>query len=233
MGRLKQLCGCVAISLCLVGVWPAAAQNPFAVKRIVNTSVITNYDISQRVRLLRAFGVRGPEAADLALQQLTEDRLKLNAAEANGIGLQEGGYEQGLEEFAARRGASAGGLLARMRNAGVSDEADRQRRCALRAGQAPSGRSAFQDNRPSKRRSRSSPWRNAPRPAPRYGPVRQRYRQPSRSTNATRHNRGVRERSGTCPHKGAGRFARCPFRGPTPFRQKGCVCDPARRDSSR
>lgn len=126
MERMRQFCGYLAICLMVVGLSPAAAQNPFAVKRVVNTSVITNYDISQRVRLLRAFGIRGPEAADLALQQLTEDRLKLGAAEANGIGLQEGGYEQGLEEFAAQRGASAGGLQARMRNAGVSDEAFRQ-----------------------------------------------------------------------------------------------------------
>ena len=114
-----------ALTVCFGIPSSSHAQNPFAVKRIVDTSIITNYDISQRVRLLRAFGFRGPDPEALALSQLTEDKLKIAAAERNGIGLSEDGYEIGFADFAEQRGASPGGLLARMRNSGVSDEAFR------------------------------------------------------------------------------------------------------------
>ena len=76
-----------ALAVCFSIPSTSQAQNPFAVKRIVDTSIITNYDISQRVRLLRAFGFRGPDPETLALSQLTEDRLKISAAERNGIGI--------------------------------------------------------------------------------------------------------------------------------------------------
>lgn len=121
--RMRSL---VLITFCLtmaLGLAPAKAQNPFAVKRMVNASIISNYDVSQRVRLLRAFGVRAPDMETLALEQLTEDRLKLEAAAARGIALQDDGVETGIAAFAEQRSMSPNGLKARVRNAGVSDEA--------------------------------------------------------------------------------------------------------------
>lgn len=123
---MKRFAGLLAVFL-LAGIADdARAQNPYAVKRIVDTSIITNYDVSQRVRLLRAFGFRGTDPEELAIRQLTEDRLKFEAAERNGVALSEDGYDIGLQEFAQQRSASANGLLATMRNAGVSEEAFRQ-----------------------------------------------------------------------------------------------------------
>ncbi len=121
---MRLVAGILIACLGFCGV--AFAQNPYAIKRIVNSSIITNYDVSQRVKLLRGFGVRVPEIQDLAIQQLTEDKLKVAAAAANGVGLQEGGYELGLDDYAKQRNTTAAGLQARMRNSGVSDDAFRE-----------------------------------------------------------------------------------------------------------
>ncbi len=58
---------------------PVLAANPYAPALTVNDSVITHYDIDQRVKLLDALGANG-DINKLAIQQLTEDRLKLQAA---------------------------------------------------------------------------------------------------------------------------------------------------------
>jgi len=101
---------------------PAVAQNPFSAARFVNDGIITHYDISQRTRMLRAFGVAPGDAEDLALKQLTEDSLKARAATDLGIFLTDEGYENSLEEFVTQRQMSVGGLNARLRNGGVAPE---------------------------------------------------------------------------------------------------------------
>lgn len=96
-----------AVALCLAslgaGTGQAAAQNPFAAAYTVNEAVITHYDIAQRMRLLDALGASGNLRA-LAIEQLTEDRVKVQAARALGIDLPPGAIEAGVEEFASQRG---------------------------------------------------------------------------------------------------------------------------------
>jgi peptidyl-prolyl cis-trans isomerase SurA len=87
----------------LTGSAGAQTPNPFAPAFTVNASVITFYDIDQRALLLQALGARGDLRA-LAIEQLTEDRVKVQAAEALGIELPEGALFAGVEEFAAQRG---------------------------------------------------------------------------------------------------------------------------------
>lgn len=82
---------------------PVLAQNPFAPALMVNDGVVTNYDIDQRIRLLEALGANG-DLRKLAVQQLTEDRVKVQAAKAMEIELPEGAIEAGIEEFATSRG---------------------------------------------------------------------------------------------------------------------------------
>jgi peptidyl-prolyl cis-trans isomerase SurA len=82
---------------------PALAQNPFAPAIMVNEGVITHYDIEQRIKLLEALGASG-DLRKLAVQQLTEDRVKIQAAKAMDIELPEGAIEAGIEEFATGRG---------------------------------------------------------------------------------------------------------------------------------
>ena len=88
-----------------------AAQNPYSPALTVNDSAITCYDVTQRVRLIEALGARGDVRA-LAIEQLTEDRVKVQAARALGIELPEGSIATGLEEFATQRGLTVDDVFA-------------------------------------------------------------------------------------------------------------------------
>lgn len=81
----------------------AAADNRFAPAITVNQGVITHYDIDQRTLLLEAMGSTG-DLRKQAIQQLTEDRLKVQAGRDLDIELPDGAIERGLEEFASNRG---------------------------------------------------------------------------------------------------------------------------------
>jgi peptidyl-prolyl cis-trans isomerase SurA len=81
----------------------AQAANPYAPAITVNDGVITLYDIDQRMRLLGALGAGG-DLRKLAVEQLTEDRVKLQAADELGIELPEGAIQAGLDEWAIQRG---------------------------------------------------------------------------------------------------------------------------------
>jgi len=93
----------LAVLCALAAGGPVRAANPFAAAYTVNNGVITFYDIEQRTLFLEALGAPGDVRA-LAIKQLTEDRLKLQAAETLGIVLPEGAIEAGAEEFATGRG---------------------------------------------------------------------------------------------------------------------------------
>jgi peptidyl-prolyl cis-trans isomerase SurA len=82
---------------------PVIAANPFAPALTVNEGVITHYEIDQRMLLLEALGASG-DLRELAIEQLTEDRVKLQAAEAMEVELPEAAATAGLEEFATARG---------------------------------------------------------------------------------------------------------------------------------
>ena len=82
---------------------PVLAQNPYAPAIMVNDGVVTRYDIDQRIKLLEALGASG-DLRKLAVQQLTEDRVKVQAATGMEIELPEGAIEAGIEEFATGRG---------------------------------------------------------------------------------------------------------------------------------
>ncbi len=92
------------IAIALSAVAPAGgAANPYAPALIVNDRVITAYDVEQRIAFLDALGAPG-DLNELALEQLVEDRLKVEAANLYGVELPEGGVDVGIEEFAAGRG---------------------------------------------------------------------------------------------------------------------------------
>jgi peptidyl-prolyl cis-trans isomerase SurA len=93
----------VLLGLGLAVAQPAEAQNPYSAAYTVNEAAITHYDIDQRVSLLDALGATG-DLRSLAVEQLTEDRLKVQAAGALGIELPPGAIEAGIEEFATQRG---------------------------------------------------------------------------------------------------------------------------------
>lgn len=87
-----------------------AADNPFAPALTINGGVITNYDIQQRMALLSALGATG-DLKKLATQQLTEDRVKVQAAKALSIELPDGALDTGLQEFATARNLTVDDVL--------------------------------------------------------------------------------------------------------------------------
>jgi peptidyl-prolyl cis-trans isomerase SurA len=93
----------LGLAILLAPALPATAQNPFAPALTVNEAVITNHDIEQRAIFLDALGASGDLRA-LAVSQLTEDRVRIQAARGLGIELPEGAIDAGIEEFAQQRG---------------------------------------------------------------------------------------------------------------------------------
>ena len=108
-----------AVLLCLA--LPAAAQTLFEPVARVGDSVVTGYELDQRVRFNRALGAPGDLEA-LSLEQLVEDRLRLVAAERNGIDPTEEEIAEGLEEFASRANMSVDEFVAAIAEDGVEPQ---------------------------------------------------------------------------------------------------------------
>ena len=97
---------------------PAHAQNLFAPVIKVNDLAITRYEIQQRAQLLQVFRAPGDPMA-LAREQLIEDRLKIDAAQASGFALTDDQVMQGMEEFAGRADMNAEQMVQQLEGAGV------------------------------------------------------------------------------------------------------------------
>jgi hypothetical protein len=99
----------------------ASAQNLFQPVITVNDKIITRYEMSQRVQLLKLLGAKAG-VIDLAREQLIEERLKLEAAESIGFEITEDGIQAGIDEFATNANLSPDQLLAALAFGGVSAE---------------------------------------------------------------------------------------------------------------
>ena len=97
----------------------AGAQGLFSAAITVNDRAITGYELDQRARLLGILGAPG-NPRDEARKQLIEERLKLDAAEANGLRLSDEQIEAGMQEFAARSDQSLEAFLRGLAANGVA-----------------------------------------------------------------------------------------------------------------
>ena len=79
---MRALISALATTLALMTPSLGAAQ--FAPAIIVNDAVVTDYEITQREAMLRVFRTPG-NLADVAREQLIEDRLKLEALNSAGL----------------------------------------------------------------------------------------------------------------------------------------------------
>lgn len=104
---------------------PGAAQaTPFAPVAVVNGAAITGYDLDQRMRLIELFARSGGDRQALqqaALDQLIEDRLKLQAGKRMGIAPSDEMIGSALETFARTRRTDVEALRAAAKRAGVSE----------------------------------------------------------------------------------------------------------------
>lgn len=84
-----------------VGVSTAEAQNPFAPVVTIDTGVITEFSVSQRLNFLTLLNAPGITRATV-IDTLVDEYLQVRAAKGAGIVLGEGDVLEGLTEFAAR-----------------------------------------------------------------------------------------------------------------------------------
>lgn len=112
-------------SLGAVAAMPVLAQNLFETVITVNDQSITRYEIEQRARMLALFRAPG-DPQQLAREQLIEDRLKLDAARANGLVLEEADVRSGMEEFAGRVNMDLDQMIRALAGAGVDEPAFRE-----------------------------------------------------------------------------------------------------------
>ncbi|MCP5072181.1 MAG: peptidylprolyl isomerase [Rhodobacteraceae bacterium] len=102
----------------------AQSSNPYSVAVQVNDRVITNFEIDQRILLLRAFGSSG-DLQSLAQKQLIDERLRAQAADDLGLILTEDEIQSGIDEFASRGNLSGDQLLAYIKARGAAPESMR------------------------------------------------------------------------------------------------------------
>lgn len=100
---------------------PVAAQNLFGPAIKVNDSVITGYELQQRQQMLRVLGSAG-NLEKLAREQLIDDRLRAQAAEASGIRPTEEEVLDGMAEFAGRANMDRDQFIAALAAEGVAEQ---------------------------------------------------------------------------------------------------------------
>lgn len=121
----RTLSALALTALAILGAGEGAAQNPFEPLILVNDQVVTRYEIEQRARMLALFRAPG-DPNRLAREQLTEERIKLDAARANGIVLDEDAVNAGMEEFASRANMSREQFVQALAGEGVSESTFRE-----------------------------------------------------------------------------------------------------------
>ena len=107
------------LCLCMIGA-AAAAQGLFDPVVRVGDRVITRYELEQRIRFNRVFGTPG-DLREVSVEQLIDDRLRLIAAERQGVRVSEAQVDEGMSEFASRGNLSADQFVALIAQAGVDE----------------------------------------------------------------------------------------------------------------
>lgn len=98
-----------------------SAQGLFSPAITVNDSVVTNYEIDQRIKLLTLFRTPG-NLSELAREQLIEDRLKAEEAKRAGLRLSEDAMAQAMDDFAGRADMSLDQFLVLLNQNGIDKE---------------------------------------------------------------------------------------------------------------
>lgn len=119
MFKLKTSLAAFGLIAVLAG--PVAAQNLFAPVANVNDSVVTEFEVQQRVRFLQILNARGA-TRKAAVESLINERLRGEAIRDAGLNLSEEGINASLEEFAGRANLSRAEFTSALARAGVDKE---------------------------------------------------------------------------------------------------------------
>lgn len=118
---LRTSCAALAAAVLLTAP-PAHAQ--FGPAITVNDSVISEFEITQRLAMLQVFRTPGANRS-LAEEQLIEDRLKMESMNAAGLQLSDEGLQTAMSEFAGRANLELEQFVTLLGQNGVSREAFR------------------------------------------------------------------------------------------------------------
>lgn len=119
MFKLKPALATIALIAALTG--PASGQNLFAPAATVNDSVVTEFEVEQRVRFLQILNARGA-TRKAAIESLINERLRGEAIRDAGLVLTEEGINGSLEEFASRANLTRAEFTTAIARAGVDKE---------------------------------------------------------------------------------------------------------------
>ncbi|NSX55725.1 peptidylprolyl isomerase [Parasulfitobacter algicola] len=118
---MRPITSTLIVIVAFVFALPSFAQNPFSPAVRVNDRVITQYELSQRLRFMTVLRTPGANE-ELARNILIEDRLKQDALAAAGITLTDEEIETGMEEFSSRANMDLQQFTRALGQAGVDRE---------------------------------------------------------------------------------------------------------------
>lgn len=110
----------IAASILFLPLAPAQAQGLFSPVAKVNDRVITGFELQQRILLNRLLNAPG-DLEELSLDQLIEDRLRLDAAKRFGIVVSADQIDVGMGEFAGRVQLSKEEFIKAINGGGVEE----------------------------------------------------------------------------------------------------------------
>lgn len=111
----------LAMSAIVLLALPGLAQNLFAPVVRVDDSVITGFEVEQRLRFLQVLNAAGA-SRDSVIETLVEDRLKLREARGRGLSLPEEGLRAEMTEFAGRANLSLEKFTSELGKVGIAPE---------------------------------------------------------------------------------------------------------------
>lgn len=119
MIRTNILTVLFALGLSLAPIAPmATAQSPFSAAIKIDESVVTRYELDQRIRFLTALNFPGVPS-QVAQQQLIDEKLKRQAAKTAGVVLAPEALSNGLSTFAARGNMDLETFVGELSKAGI------------------------------------------------------------------------------------------------------------------
>ncbi|MFY0595854.1 MAG: peptidylprolyl isomerase [Cognatishimia sp.] len=119
--NLKALIfGAVAMGTVVLQAPVASAQSLFGPAATIDEMVVTNYEVAQRAQLYKVIRRLG-NLERIALEDLVEDRLKMQAANALGISVDAAQLQAGMAEFANRANLKTPEFIKAIRSEGVEE----------------------------------------------------------------------------------------------------------------
>jgi len=119
MFKLKPALTALAVVATLTG--PALAQNMFAPAATVNDTIVTEFEVQQRVRFLQVLNAQGA-TRQAAIESLINERLRNEAVRDAGLTLRDEDINAAMEEFAGRANLTQAEFTAALEGAGVAKE---------------------------------------------------------------------------------------------------------------